>query len=133
MRSWTIRGSLRLTGCFSINDTPVTLMSDDLDRSGQAIRLSRTALRIIRQNLALLTVGALLLGGLFGYVDMAGGMRIQQLPVLLVVINGLRLMRTDVRSSGRKEASFTKRLADAARTCECTVTDLVIVTGPSRS
>lgn len=79
----------------AIETAPVALMSDDLDLLPQAVRLSRMTLRIIRQNLALalLTVGTLLLGVLFGYVDMAGGMLIHQLSVLLVVINGLRLMR----------------------------------------
>lgn len=79
----------------AIEIAPVALMNDDLDLLPQAVRLSRMTLRIIRRNLALalLTVGTLLLGVLFGYVDMAGGMLIHQLSVLLVVINGLRLMR----------------------------------------
>ncbi|CAN5902961.1 hypothetical protein BH23ACT11_BH23ACT11_17280 [soil metagenome] len=57
---------------------------------------SRGSLRIIRQNpaLTLLTVDALLLGVLFVHFDIAVGMRIQQLAVLLALINRLRLMRT---------------------------------------
>lgn len=79
----------------AIESAPVALMSDDLNRLPEAVRLSRKTLRVIRQNLALalLTVGGLLLGVLLGHVDMAGGMLIHQLSVLLVVINGVRLLR----------------------------------------
>ncbi|MEW6637402.1 MAG: cation-translocating P-type ATPase, partial [Actinomycetota bacterium] len=79
----------------AIETAPVALMSDDLTRLPQVVSLSRRTLRVIRQNLALalLTVGGLLTGVLLGHVDMAGGMLIHQLSVLLVVVNGVRLLR----------------------------------------
>jgi len=79
----------------AIETASVALMGDDLGRLPEAVRLSRATLRVIRQNLAvaLLTVTGLLLGVLAGHVDMAGGMLVHQLSVLLVVLNGVRLLR----------------------------------------
>jgi Cd2+/Zn2+-exporting ATPase len=41
----------------------------------------------------LATVGALLAGVLAGQVNMAGGMLIHEVSVLIVILNGMRLMR----------------------------------------
>src|SRR5690606_22719659 len=61
-----------------------------------AIELSRATLRNIRQNvaIALLTVTGLLAGVLLGEVHMAGGMFGHELSVLVVILNGMRLLRT---------------------------------------
>jgi Cd2+/Zn2+-exporting ATPase len=79
----------------AIETADVALMTDDLLRIPEAIRLSRTTLRNIRQNVAvaLVTVGALLAGVLAGEVHMAGGMFVHQASVLLVILNAMRLMR----------------------------------------
>jgi Cd2+/Zn2+-exporting ATPase len=52
-------------------------------------------LRNIRQNvfIALGTVTVLLMGVLFGRVHMAGGMLIHEASVLIVILNGMRLLR----------------------------------------
>ena len=79
----------------ALETADVALMTDQLERIPEALRISRMALGIIRQNLAiaLLTVGILLAGVLVRRVDMAGGMLIHEFSVLVVILNGMRLMR----------------------------------------
>jgi Cd2+/Zn2+-exporting ATPase len=79
----------------AIETADIALMTDDLLKIAEAIRLSRATLRVIRQNvaIALLVVAGLLLGVLLGPVHMAGGMLIHQLSVLVVIANAMRLLR----------------------------------------
>ncbi|NLX09586.1 MAG: cation-translocating P-type ATPase [Chloroflexi bacterium] len=78
----------------AIETADIALMADDLLKIPEAIGLSKATLRNIRQNvmIALLTVGSLLAGVLLGRVHMAGGMFIHELSVLVVVLNGMRLL-----------------------------------------
>jgi Cd2+/Zn2+-exporting ATPase len=80
----------------AIETADVALMSDDLMKLPEAIRLSKATLRNIRQNvvIALATVAGLLLGVLLGEVHMAGGMLIHEASVLIVILNGMRLLRS---------------------------------------
>ncbi len=80
----------------AIETADIALMSDDLMKVPEAIRLSRAVLRNIYQNvfIALVTVSLLLLGVLLGEVKMAGGMLIHEASVLIVILNGMRLMKT---------------------------------------
>ncbi len=80
----------------AIETADIALMADDLLKIPEAIGLSKATLRNIRQNvsIALLTVGGLLAGVLLGQVHMAEGMFIHELSVLVVVLNGMRLLRT---------------------------------------
>ena len=79
----------------AIDTADIALMTDDLERVARAITLARATVRNIRQNtgIALLTVAGLLAGVFAGEVHMAGGMFIHQASVLLVILNGMRLMR----------------------------------------
>jgi len=79
----------------AIETADIALMTDDLRKVPEAIRLSRLTLGNIRQNtgIALLTVVGLLAGVLAGQVHMAGGMLIHQASVFLVILNAMRLMR----------------------------------------
>lgn len=79
----------------AIETADIALMTDDLRRLPEAIRLSRLTLGNIRQNtgIALLTVAGLLAGVLAGQVHMAGGMLIHQASVFLVILNAMRLSR----------------------------------------
>ncbi len=79
----------------AIETADIALMADDLLKIPQAIALSKAVLRNIRQNVvvALVTVSALLAGVLLKEVHMAGGMLIHQASVLLVIVNGMRLLR----------------------------------------
>ena len=79
----------------AIETADIALMADDLRKIPEAVRLSHATLRNIRQNvaIALLTVGGLLTGVLLGEVHMAGGMFVHELSVLVVIVNGMRLLR----------------------------------------
>jgi Cd2+/Zn2+-exporting ATPase len=79
----------------ALETADIALMSDELSRIPEAFRISRATRRVIRQNLviALVTVTALLAGVMVRQVDMAGGMLIHEASVLLVVLNGMRLLR----------------------------------------
>jgi len=79
----------------AIETADIALMADDLMKISQSIALSKSTLRNIRQNvvIALLTVSLLLAGVLLGQVHMAGGMLVHQISVLVVIINGMRLLR----------------------------------------
>ena len=79
----------------ALETAPVALMTDDLGKLAEAVRLARTTRRVIGQNvaIALVTVAGLLAGVLAGEVHMAGGMLVHQASVLLVIANALRLTR----------------------------------------
>jgi Zn2+/Cd2+-exporting ATPase len=79
----------------AIETADIALMADDLMKIPEAIRLSKSALRNIRQNftIALVTVAALLVGVLLGQVHMAEGMLVHEASVLIVILNGMRLLR----------------------------------------
>jgi Cd2+/Zn2+-exporting ATPase len=79
----------------AIETADIALMADDLLKIPEALRLSKATLGNIHQNvvIALLTVSALLLGVLLGEVHMAGGMLIHEASVMVVILNGMRLLR----------------------------------------
>jgi Zn2+/Cd2+-exporting ATPase len=79
----------------AIETADIALMTDDLMKIPEAVRLSRATLRNIHQNvfIALATVSLLLAGVVLGRVHMSGGMLIHEISVLVVILNGMRLMR----------------------------------------
>ena len=81
----------------AIETADIALMRDDLLLVPQAVGRARATLRNIRQNVvvAVTTVAALLVGVLLGEVHMAGGMLIHEASVLLVILNGMRLLRSE--------------------------------------
>jgi Cd2+/Zn2+-exporting ATPase len=85
----------------AIETADIALMSDDLMKLPEAIHLSRATLQNIYQNvfIALATVSLLLLGVLIGEVRMAGGMLIHEASVLIVILNGMRLLREKSHSA----------------------------------
>ncbi len=78
----------------AIETADIALMRDDLSLVTDAIVHARKTLRNIRQNvvIALVTVGALLAGVLTGNIHMAGGMLIHEASVMVVILNGMRLL-----------------------------------------
>jgi Cd2+/Zn2+-exporting ATPase len=79
----------------AIETADIALMTNDLLKIPEAIQLSKATLNNIRQNvvIALLTVTFLLLGVLVGRVHMAGGMLVHEASVMIVILNGMRLLR----------------------------------------
>ncbi len=79
----------------ALETADIALMTDDPSRIATAFRISRKTVTVIRQNLAiaLVTVGLLLAGVLMGNVNMAGGMLVHEVSVLVVILNGMRLLR----------------------------------------
>ena len=79
----------------ALETADIALMADDLLKIPEAIGLSKATLRNIRQNvvIALITVAGLLVGVLLGEVHMAEGMFIHEASVLVVILNGMRLLR----------------------------------------
>lgn len=73
----------------------VVLLHFDLAKLPVALTIAKRMVANMNQNIAIaiLTV-ALLFGGLFaGYVHMASGMLIHELSILIVIINGMRLLK----------------------------------------
>ena len=79
----------------AIETADIALLKDNLMKIPEAIKISRGTVNNIRQNMtiALLTVAFLLTGVFLGEVHMAGGMLIHEASVLLVTLNGIRLIR----------------------------------------
>jgi Cd2+/Zn2+-exporting ATPase len=79
----------------AIETADIALMKDDLHVLARAIGRARSTLRNIRQNvtIAVVTVVALLAGVLLGEVHMAGGMLVHEASVMVVILNGMRLLR----------------------------------------
>lgn len=79
----------------ALETADVALMADDLARLPLAIRLSRRALANIRQNVAmsLATVAALVAAALAGWLSLTSGLLLNEATALLIIGNGLRLLR----------------------------------------
>ena len=79
----------------AIETADIALMTDDLLKIPEALTLSKATLNNIRQNvvIALVTVALLLVGVFLGKVHMAEGMLIHEASVMIVILNGMRLLR----------------------------------------
>ncbi|GGW30240.1 heavy metal translocating P-type ATPase [Arenibacter certesii] len=73
----------------------VVLMADKLDKLTHALKLSKATVRNMKQNMfiAVGTVALLLAGVLTKNVNLASGMLIHELSVLIVILNAMRLVR----------------------------------------
>ncbi|HLN65231.1 MAG TPA: heavy metal translocating P-type ATPase, partial [Symbiobacteriaceae bacterium] len=79
----------------AIEAADVALMSDRIERVPRAIDLSRRIMAVVRQNVAIaVTVVVLLLVGVVSRkVLLGGGMLVHEASVLVVILNGMRLLR----------------------------------------
>lgn len=73
----------------------IALMSDDLSKIPVAFTLSRRTVKNIRQNIiiSLTVIGFLVPAALIGWIGMVPGLLINELGGLVVIINGLRLLK----------------------------------------
>lgn len=79
----------------AIETGDIALMSDDLSRLPYTFRLSRRTINNIRLNIiAALTVVAILVPtALLGKVELVSGLLINEVAALLIILNGLRLLK----------------------------------------
>jgi Zn2+/Cd2+-exporting ATPase len=84
----------------SMETADVVLMADKLMQFSHGYSLSKATIRNMKQNtfFAVGTVFVLLAGVLAGSVHLASGMFIHEASVLLVILNGMRLMRFNRRN-----------------------------------
>ncbi|MED3554252.1 cation-translocating P-type ATPase [Cytobacillus praedii] len=85
----------------SMETADVVLMADKLMQLSHAYSLSKATIRNMKQNtyFAVVTVLILLLGVLAGSVHLASGMFIHEASVLLVILNGMRLIKFNNKKS----------------------------------
>ncbi len=79
----------------AIETGDIVLMSDDLSKIPYVLNLSRRAVNNIRQNIviSLIIIGFLVPVALIGWIGLVPGILINEVGGLLVIINGLRLLR----------------------------------------
>ncbi|WP_304248546.1 heavy metal translocating P-type ATPase [Limosilactobacillus gastricus] len=79
----------------AIEIADVVLVRSSLEQLKMALSYSKRTVRNMRQNItiAILTVVLLLIGLIAGYIYMASGMLVHELSILIVILNGMRLIR----------------------------------------
>ncbi|MBI2470364.1 MAG: cation-translocating P-type ATPase [Planctomycetes bacterium] len=79
----------------AIETSDFVLMSDDLSKIPYIIKLSQRAIKIIRQNIivSLLIISFLVPVALCGWIGLVPGLLINEIGGLIVIANGLRLLR----------------------------------------
>ncbi|RVU69975.1 MULTISPECIES: heavy metal translocating P-type ATPase [Lactobacillus] len=79
----------------AVDVSDIVLVKNDLRQIAYALVLSKKTVSNMNQNIfiALLTVVLLFIGLFAGYVEMASGMLIHELSILIVIINGMRLIK----------------------------------------
>lgn len=100
----------------ALETADVVLMADKIDKLTHALKLSKATVRNMKQNMffAVGTVALLLAGVLTKNINLASGMFIHELSVLLVILNAMRLVRFKPTNffkrtiSSKKEASFSE-------------------------
>jgi Cd2+/Zn2+-exporting ATPase len=81
----------------AIETADIALMTDDLEQIPTLVRLSRKALRVIKENIvfAILFNTVLVLLSAEGRMTMILGAVLHQASSLLVILNSMRLLRKD--------------------------------------
>ena len=79
----------------ALETADIALMADDLDHVADVIALSRRTVANIRQNilLSLVTIALLVAGALLGWMRLTTGLLLNEGTALLIIGNGLRLLR----------------------------------------
>jgi Cd2+/Zn2+-exporting ATPase len=97
----------------------VVLMADNLDKLVHALKLSKATVRNMKQNMffAVGTVVLLLAGVLTKNVNLASGMLIHELSVLLVILNAIRLVRYKPSASKQSYRIDEKQTSTKKEVC----------------
>lgn len=107
----------------AMDTADVVLMTDNLDKLSHALKLAKATVRNMKQNLYLAvgTVALLLVGVLTKNVNLASGMLIHELSVLLVILNAIRLVNYKPTHFFKRFTSAKTKETSIAETCtvEC--------------
>jgi len=81
----------------AIEAADIALMTDDLDKIPRVIRLSRKALRVIKENVAFALVfnTIMVILSTQGWMTMILGAILHQASSLLVILNSIRLLKRE--------------------------------------
>lgn len=79
----------------AVDVSDIVLVKNDLRKIAYALSISKRTVLNMNENIviALLTVLLLFIGLFAGYVEMASGMFIHEFSILVVILNGMRLIR----------------------------------------
>ncbi|MBZ2406071.1 heavy metal translocating P-type ATPase [Liquorilactobacillus hordei] len=79
----------------ALDVSDIVLMNSDLDKLPIAIRFSRRVIKNMTENIIIaIAVVFLLFGGLLmNYIYLASGMLVHELSILIVILNGMRLLK----------------------------------------
>ncbi|KRL02420.1 heavy metal translocating P-type ATPase [Liquorilactobacillus capillatus] len=79
----------------ALDVSEVVLMNSDFEKLPQAISFARRVMRNMTENIiiAVAVVGLLFMGLVTGHIYMASGMFFHELSILVVIFNGMRLLR----------------------------------------
>lgn len=79
----------------AIDVSDLILVKSDLQQVAYSLALSKKTIRNMNENIviALLTVLLLFIGLFAGYIEMASGMFIHEFSILIVILNGMRLLK----------------------------------------
>ncbi len=97
----------------ALETADVALLADQLAKLPVTIALARKAARVILQNIALslIAIAALDAAALTGHLSLAGGLLLNEASAVLIIANGLRLLRPQARLAHQPEpASGRARL-----------------------
>ena len=89
----------------SMETADVVILTDRLDHLAHARKVTRASVRIMKQNtvISLATVAILIAAVLAHVVQLAGGMLVHEISVLLVILNALRLVRLGASGSADED------------------------------
>ncbi|MDT2754086.1 heavy metal translocating P-type ATPase [Enterococcus pseudoavium] len=94
----------------AVETSDVVLIQSKFENLVHAYRLTKKTVLNMKENIAIAigTVLFLLIGLIFGYVYMASGMFFHELSILIVVINGMRLLSYHTKSSKLDRNQFVE-------------------------
>jgi Zn2+/Cd2+-exporting ATPase len=95
----------------ALETADIALMADHLAGLPAAVTLARKAASIIRQNIALslVAIAALDAAAVTGHMSLAAGLLLNEGSAVLVIANGLRLLRSQARRPAIPPASRSHR------------------------
>ncbi|WP_301049175.1 heavy metal translocating P-type ATPase [Lactobacillus intestinalis] len=96
----------------AVDVADIVLMKNDLRKIDYALAISKRTVLNMNENIAiaLLTVLLLFVGLFAGYVEMASGMFIHEFSILVVILNGMRLIKNHSKLDNRQVSKKKKDL-----------------------